>query len=66
MRSFPETDIDPKNLITSVGIEPSTSGLDVASLCLLSYKVIQRKSGIILDGDLRRRESAGTHECCVV
>ena len=36
-----------KNLLTSVGIEPTTSGLDLPSLCRLSYKVIQRKSGTI-------------------
>ena len=28
------------------------------------YKVAQRKSGTILDGELRRRESKGTYECC--
>ena len=28
-----------KNLLTSVGIEPTTSGLDLPSLCRLSYKV---------------------------
>ena len=38
-----------KNLLTSVGIEPTTSGLDLPSLCRLSYKVAQRKSGTILD-----------------
>ena len=46
----------PTNLLTSVGIEPTTSGLDVPSLCRLSYKVAQRKSGTILDGESRRRE----------
>ena len=46
-----------KNLLTSVGIEPTTSGLDPPLLCRLSYKVAQRKSGTILDGELRRRES---------
>ena len=53
-----------KNLLTSVGIEPTTSGLDLLLLCRLSYKVAQRKSGTILDGELRRRESKGTYECC--
>ena len=53
-----------KNLLTSVGIEPTTSGLDLPSLCRLSYKVAQRKSGTILDGESRRRESKGTYECC--
>ena len=28
-----------KNLLTSVGIEPTTYGLDLPSLCRLSYKV---------------------------
>ena len=50
-----------ENLLTSVGIEPTTSGLDLPSLCRLSYKVAQRKSGTILDGESRRRESKGTH-----
>ena len=53
-----------KNLLTSVGIEPTTSGLDLPSLCRLSYKVAQRKSGTILDGESRRSESEGTYECC--
>ena len=48
-----------KNLLTSVGIEPTTSGLDLPSLCRLSYKVAQRKSGTILDGESRRIESKG-------
>ena len=41
------------------------SGLDLPLLCRLSYKVAQRKSGTILDGESRRRESKGTYECCV-
>ena len=53
-----------RNLLTSVGIEPTTSGLDLPSLCRLSYKVAERKSGTILDGESRRRESKGTYECC--
>ena len=53
-----------KNILTSVGIEPTTSGLDLPSLWRLSYKVAQRKSGTILDGESRRRESKGTYECC--
>ena len=50
--------------LTSVGIEPTTYGLDLPSLCRLSYKVAQRKPGTILDGESRRRESMGTNECC--
>ena len=36
-----------KNLLTSVAIEPTTSGLDLPLLCRLSYEVGQRKSGTI-------------------
>ena len=37
-----------KILLTSVGIEPTTSGLDLLLLCRLSYEVGQRKSGAIM------------------
>ena len=36
-----------KIVMTSVGIEPTTSGLDLPLLCRLSYEVGQRKSGTI-------------------
>ena len=36
-----------KFLLTSVGIEPTTSGLDLPLICRLSYEVGQRKSGTI-------------------
>ena len=36
-----------KILLTSVGIEPTTSRLDLPLLCRLIYKVRQRKSGTI-------------------
>ena len=36
-----------KIILTSVGIEPTTSGLDLPLLCRLSYEVGQRKSGTI-------------------
>ena len=36
-----------KILLTSVGIEPTTSGLDLLLLCRLSYEVGQRESGTI-------------------
>ena len=36
-----------KILLTSVGIEPTTSGLDLPLLCRLSYEVGQRRSGTI-------------------
>ena len=56
-----------KILLTSVGIEPATSGLGLPLLCRLSYEVVQRKSGTILGGESRRIESKGTYmyECCV-
>ena len=38
---------EEKILLTSVGIEPTTSGLDLPLLCRLSYEVGQRKSGTI-------------------
>ena len=53
-----------KIILTSVGIEPTTSGLDLPLLCRLSYEVGQRKSGTILGGEARRRGSKGTYECC--
>ena len=36
-----------KILLTSVGIEPTTSGIDLPLLCRLSYEVGQRKSRTI-------------------
>ena len=36
-----------KIILTSVGIEPTTSGLDLPLLCRLSYEVGQRESGTI-------------------
>ena len=36
-----------KIILTSVGIEPTTSGLDLLFLCRMSYEVEQRKSGTI-------------------
>ena len=48
-----------KSLLTSVGIEPTTSGLDLPLLCRLSYEVGQSKSGTTLDGESRRRECKG-------
>ena len=36
-----------KVILTSVGIEPTTSRLDLPLLCRLSYEVGQRKSGTI-------------------
>ena len=37
-----------KILLTLVGIEPTTSGLDLPLLCQLSYEVGQRKLGTIM------------------
>ena len=53
-----------KIFLTLVGIEPTTSRLDLTLLFRLSYKVAQRKSGTIVDGESQRRESKGTYECC--
>ena len=50
-----------KLLMTSVGIEPTTSGLDLPLLYRLSYEVGQRKSGTI---KVVNRESKGTCKCC--
>ena len=36
-----------KIILSSVGIEPTTSGLDLPLLCRLSYEFGQRKSGTI-------------------
>ena len=36
-----------RTLLTSVGIKPTTSGLDLPLLCGLSYEVGQRESGTI-------------------
>ena len=55
-----------KILLTSVGIEPTTSGLDLPLLRRLSYEVGQRQSETILGGESRRRESKGTCKCCAV
>ena len=46
--------------MTSVGIEPTTSGLDLPSLCRLSYEVGQRKSGTIMVVN-RGEEKARVH-----
>ena len=40
-----------------MGIKYTTSGLDLPLLWRLSYEVGQRKSGTILGGESRRRES---------
>ena len=38
-----------KILLTLVGIEPTTSGLDLPLFCRLSYEVGQRKSGMMVN-----------------
>ena len=51
--------------LSSVGIQPATSGLDLPLLCRLSYEVEQRKSGTIYmvnRGEEKVRVS--TYECC--
>ena len=49
-----------KFILTSVGIEPTTSGLDLPLLCRLSYEVGQRKSGTIRLVN-RGEEKVGVH-----
>ena len=49
-----------KFLLTPVGIEPTTSGLDLPLLCRLSYEVGQRKSGTIMEGN-RGEEKVRVH-----
>ena len=41
------TRVKEKIILTSVGIEPTTSGLDLPLLCRLSYEAGQRTSGTI-------------------
>ena len=53
-----------KILLTSVGIQPTTSGLDLPLLRRLSYEVGQRKSGTIMVVNRGEGESKGTYECC--
>ena len=45
-----------KILLTSVGMEPVTSGLDLLLLCQLSYEATTEKVGDDLGGESRRRE----------
>ena len=52
-----------KNLLTSVGIEPTTSGLDLLLLPIW-LRGRTEKVGDDLGGESRRRESKGTYECC--
>ena len=50
-----------KILLTSVGIEPTTSGLDLPLLCRLSFEVSRtEKVGDDLGGESRQRESIYT------
>ena len=51
-----------KNILTSVGIEPTTSGLDLPLLCRL-LRGRTEKVGDDLGGKSRQRESKGTYEC---
>ena len=53
-----------KILLTSVGIEPKTSGLDLPLLCCLSYEVGQRKSGTIMVVN-RGQEKVRVHMKCI-
>ena len=55
-----------KILWTSVGIEPTTSGIWIRSNATLSTELRDRteKVGDDLGGESRRRESKGTYKCC--
>ena len=55
---------EEKTLLTSVGIEPTTSGLDLPLLCRLSNEVGQRKSGTIKVVSRGEEKNKGTYECC--
>ena len=50
-------------LLTAVGIEPTTSGIDLPLLCRLSYEVGQRESETIKVVNRGEREGKGTYEC---
>ena len=52
-----------KILLTSVGIEPTTSGLDQITPPT-ELRGRTEKVGADLGGESRRRESKGTYECC--
>ena len=47
LKGIMEPQKERKFVLTSVGIEPTISGLDLPLLCRLSYEVGQRKSGTI-------------------
>ena len=53
-----------KFLLTSVGIEPTTSGLDLPLLCRTELRGRTEKVGDDLGGESRRTESKCTYECC--
>ena len=40
-------EVKKKIILTSMGIKPTTSGLDLPLLCRLSYEIGQTKSGMI-------------------
>ena len=52
-----------KILLTSVGIEPTTSSRSTVTLPT-ELRGRTEKVGDDLGGELRRRESKGTYECC--
>ena len=54
-----------KFLLISVGIEPTTYGLDHLPVTLVTeLRGRTEKVGDDLGGESRRRESKGTYECC--
>ena len=58
-----------KILLTSVGIEPTTSGLDLPLLCRLSYEVGKRKSGTTFEttpSNINMKDSASHNQPTVL
>ena len=51
-------------LLTSVGIEPKTSGLDLPCTLPTELRGRTKKVGDDLGGESRRRENKGTYESC--
>ena len=53
-----------KILLTSVGSEPTTSGIRSTVTLPTELRGRTEKVGDDLGGESRRRESKGTYECC--
>ena len=53
-----------EKILTSVGIKPTTYGLDLPLHCRLSYEVNREEVGDDSGGESRQRERKGTYEYC--